>query len=252
MVMHIDDETRKQNEMAHGKKLLANNAAEIWGHASKAGQRRVIRRVHIMAELVKPTSTTRLVELGCGTGIFSQELAKTGANILAVDISPDLLAAARSRVNLPNVQFIEGDCMALEKIPDFKNVDAVVGNSVLHHLNISKALASIYTILKPGGTIVFSEPNMINPQIFLQKNIPWLKRLVGDSPDETAFVRWSLAKLMAKVGFSEIRVTNFDFLHPATPSFAVDFVEQAGKIAEKIPGIKEISGSLLITAKKPL
>lgn len=247
----IDDEVRKQHELIHGKKLLAGGAAEIWGHASCAGQRRVLRRVQRMAELIKPNSATCVVELGCGTGIFSQELAKTGAHIIAVDISPDLLGVARTRVTAPNVNFIEGDCMLLENIPGLQNVDAVVGNSILHHLNITKVLTSIYKILKPGGVMIFSEPNMVNPQIFLQKNIPWLKKIVGDSPDETAFVRGPLAYLMADVGFTDINIDNFDFLHPATPKFAVDFLEHVGKKLEKIPLVKEISGSLFIMAKKP-
>ena len=252
MTQLIDDDVRKQHELIHGRKLLAHNAAEIWGHTSLAGQRRVLRRIQIMADLIKPNSSTRMVELGCGLGIFSKELAKTEAQIIAIDISPDLLNAARARIKVSNVNFIEGDCMKLEDISCLQNTDAVVGNSILHHLNIVKALNSIYKVLKPGGRIIFFEPNMLNPQILLQKNIPWLKRLAGDSPDETAFFRRSLKHLLIKSGFTNDSVTPFDFLHPSTPTFFVDALEKIGKIMEKVPVIKEISGSLLITAVKPL
>ena len=60
---------------------------------------------------------------------------------------------------------------------------------------IEEALRDIYRVLKPGGTIYFTEPNMLNPQIAMQKNIPWIKRKLGDSPDETAFFRWPLRRL---------------------------------------------------------
>lgn len=250
MSTQVADDMRKKHELEHGRKLMVN-PAHIWGHASLAGQRRVNRRIVRMTELLRPTTNTRIVELGCGTGIFSRELAKTGAQILSIDLSPELLSMARSSVQASNVQFLEGDCMELEKIPQVSNVDAVAANSVLHHLNVPKALHSMFQVLRPGGMIVFSEPNMVNPQIFLQKNIPWIKRLAGDSPDEIAFVRWSLKKLLEQTGFVDVSVEPFDFLHPATPDFAVDVMEKIGIVLETVPVIKEITGSLFISARKP-
>ena len=50
---------------------------------------------------------------------------------------------------------------------------------------------------------------MLNPQIAIQKNIPWVKRKLGDSPDETAFFRWPLRRLLEEerdiVMFGSIR-----------------------------------------------
>src|SRR5438445_13488079 len=74
--------------------------------------------------------------------------------------------------------------------------DSVVGSSVLHHLEIQEAIREIYRVLKPSGTIYFTEPNMLNPQIAIQKNVPWVKRKLGDSPDETAFFRLPLRRLL--------------------------------------------------------
>ena len=53
----------------------------------------------------------------------------------------------------------------------------------MHHLNVKKALVEFYRVLKPGGTIYFTEPNMLNPIIAVQKNIPFIKKLMGDTPD---------------------------------------------------------------------
>ena len=92
---------------------------------------------------------------------------------------------------------------------------------------------------------------MMNPQIALQKNIPALKRRLGDSPDETAFFRWPLKKLMARTGFTAIEIKPFDFLHPAVPPKLIPFISKVGETVEKIPGLKEIAGSLYISAIKP-
>ncbi len=109
----------------------------------------------------------------------------------------------------------------------------------------------MHRVLKPGGRIFFTEPNMMNPQIAMQKNIPSLKRKLGDSPDETAFFRWSLKNLMLNTGFLAIAIKPFDFLHPALSPYLIPLVSTLGSMVEKTPVLKEIAGSLYITAQKP-
>jgi hypothetical protein len=92
---------------------------------------------------------------------------------------------------------------------------------------------------------------MLNPIILVQKNVPWIKRRAGDSPDETAFVRWSLARALRSAGFDVERLEPFDFLHPATPGVATGAVERLSGWLEAIPLIREIAGSLFIVARRP-
>jgi len=125
-----------------------------------------------------------------------------------------------------------------------------VGSSVLHHLDMEKAVSEMYRVLKPNGSVAFTEPNMLNPQIALQKNIPWLKQKMGDSPDETAFFRWSISRLLKKYNFTQIEVIPFDFLHPAIPPKLIKSVSGVGNFIEKVPLMKEIAGSLYIRAVK--
>ena len=143
-----------------------------------------------------------VLELGCGTGYFTKEIIKTGAKVTAIDISPDLLAVARKEVGAPNVVFMEENAYRMT-FPD-NHFDYIIGSSVLHHLDIPKALSEMFRVLKPGGHIAFTEPNMMNPQIAVQKNVPYIKRKLGDLPDETAFFRWQLRKLLRSYGFVDI------------------------------------------------
>jgi ubiquinone/menaquinone biosynthesis C-methylase UbiE len=170
----------------------------------------------------------------------------THAQITAIDISPALLEQAKQK--LPDVTFKVENAMELSF--DDSVFDAVYGSSVLHHLEMPTALKEFYRVLKTGGRLVFAEPNMLNPQIFIQKNIPFIKRLMGDSPDETAIVRWKMKKMLRQVGYKNIRVFPYDFLHPIVPKPLINIVSAIGKIIEKTPLLKEIAGSVIIYAEK--
>jgi hypothetical protein len=105
--------------------------------------------------------------------------------------------------------------------------------------------------LRPGGFALFTEPNMANPQIALQKNIPALKRRLGDSPDETAFFRWAIRRGFERAGFTSVTAIPFDFLHPQIPGALVPFLVPICDLAERIPLLREIAGSMVLRGTKP-
>jgi hypothetical protein len=92
---------------------------------------------------------------------------------------------------------------------------------------------------------------MLNPQILLQKNVPWLKKRMGDDPEETAFVRWRIHAHLLKAGFQKVEVTPFDWLHPTTPAPLIRMVRSLGRILEKMPVMLEFAGSLHILCCRP-
>jgi SAM-dependent methyltransferase len=239
-------EERIAKEIQHGRFLAQHGAGEIWNWESPAGKLRWARRVRMLSSHLRPGMT--VLELGCGTGYFTQELARSGADVIAIDVSPELLEIARSNCSAPNVQYQIQNASALSYSDAV--FDSVVGSSILHHLEIEEALREIYRVLKPGGTIYFTEPNMLNPQIAIQKNVPSIKRRLGDSPDETAFFRWPLRRLMEQTGYRSIQIDPFDFLHPKTPVPLIDPLNALGRFLEKMPVVSELGGSLYIRAVK--
>jgi SAM-dependent methyltransferase len=127
--------------------------------------------------------------------------------------------------------------------------DAVIGSSVLHHLDCDESFAKIYRLLKPGGTLSFCEPNMRNPQIWVTLRFRRFFPFV--SPDETAFYRENLYAMLKKAGFGGISITPYDWLHPRVPKKLIPLVSKVEKIFERTPWIKEFAGSLHITAQRP-
>ncbi len=235
---------RIENEIQHGK-YIAEHGEEIWNWSSPAGKIRWKRRIDFFTEKLN-FRDGKILEIGCGTGLFTQEIAKTNHQITAIDISDILLQIAKKRVNNNKVIFLKENAYQTS-FPD-ESFDAIIGSSVLHHLDIKQALSEFHRILKKDGFILFTEPNMLNPQIALQKSIPYLKKLSGDSPDETAFIGWKLKKELIKHNFDRISIIPFDFLHPAVLAALLPVVEPFALFLERIPILKHISGSLQICA----
>lgn len=240
---------RADREIVHGERLAQRDPELVWGWKTPAGRLRAIRRAELIASGARLGPGVLALEIGCGTGLFTEMFGQTGAQLVALDISAELLEKARSR-GIPSnkVQFLQ---KRFEDSDIGGPFDAVIGSSVLHHLDLEVALERIFDLLKPGGVMSFAEPNMLNPQILFQKNVPWLKKRMGDSPDETAFVRWRLRGLLSKAGFQRAEVKPFDWLHPALPESFVDAARRLSHTLEVIPIVKEFAGSLYVRCRRP-
>jgi 2-polyprenyl-3-methyl-5-hydroxy-6-metoxy-1,4-benzoquinol methylase len=240
---------RTEHEIQHGEWLAARDTEKIWGWDTPAGRLRAERRATLVAQGAQLKPGDHVLEIGCGTGMFTEIFAASGATIVAVDLSKDLLDKARAR-NLPKerVVFVEKPFEECDVDGPF---DAVIGSSVLHHLEIDVALRRILELLKPGGFLSFAEPNMLNPQVFMERHFQFLPIFAYTSPDETAFVRWSFARKLRSVGFADVTITPFDWLHPHTPPALIPTVKGLGGAIESIPLCREFSGSLYICGRRP-
>jgi len=239
-------------EEKHFDQLVKETGEIWWGSTTAAGLRRLQRRGRLIAKALAHMDKPKILEIGCGTGALTRAVLEEfpGVKLVSVDISSQAVENARHRYSTYlNVIFEKADATALPYAAD--SFDAVVGNSILHHLPVEAAMKESLRVLKSEGMILFSEPNMLNPQIAVEKNVPFIKKALQNSDDETAFFRWKLKNLLIRTGFEAVSVEPFDFLHPAVPKKLIPFMEGIGKIAEKTFLLKEIAGSLLITAFKP-
>jgi SAM-dependent methyltransferase len=242
---------RAGNEIAHGRWLAERDPELVWGWGTPAGRLRAQRRAGLIAAGAALRPGVTALEIGCGTGLFTELFAASGASLVAVDISDDLLARARQRRLPPErVRFVSG---RFEDAALPGGFDAAIGSSVLHHLELDDALAAMRKALKPGGVLSFAEPNMLNPQVFLERHPPFFLKdyYAYTSPDETAFVRWTFAKQLERAGFVDVKITPFDWLHPATPPALIGAVRAAGRLIERTPLAREFAGSLHILARVP-
>ncbi|MGW2586640.1 class I SAM-dependent methyltransferase [Streptomyces virginiae] len=102
----------------------------------------------------------KLLDLGCGTGKSSFELARHGFQVTGADASPQMLEVARRKQDPEDVTFLQADVRAL---PDLGRFDIVttMGEPFTHlgdESDLAKAFDCVARALAPGGLFLFDLP----------------------------------------------------------------------------------------------
>ncbi len=141
---------------------LFNLGADIyaWFTASTAWRASATELARKLDDLGK----ARIVDLGCGPGVSTFELARRlpASNLIGLDIAPRMLNEARRRrrtePSTHRITWIQADAAQLPFAD--ASVDACTGHSFLYLVaNRTAVLAEINRVLKPGGRLVLMEPN---------------------------------------------------------------------------------------------
>lgn len=103
-----------------------------------------------LVDLLAPQAGERILDLGCGTGHLTQQIAERGATVVGIDSSAEMIAQARQ--NYPKLRFALADAISYRAPEPF---DAVFSNAVLHWIQPPDAAAeSIAAALRVGGRFV--------------------------------------------------------------------------------------------------
>lgn len=102
----------------------------------------------------------RVLDLGCGTGRYSLELAALGAQVIGVDISAEMIGEARIKVTSDmDVQFVVTDISTELDLPS-SSFDMVTSTPAMCHLpDISGVFSTISKVLVPHGFAVIAGQN---------------------------------------------------------------------------------------------
>jgi trans-aconitate methyltransferase len=103
-----------------------------------------------LVQLLAPQPGERILDIGCGTGHLTQQIADSGARVLGVDRSPAMVNAARNAY--PDLQFEVADARNLPYQSEF---DAVFSNATLHWIREPEmVIQGVWKALRPGGRFV--------------------------------------------------------------------------------------------------
>jgi trans-aconitate 2-methyltransferase len=103
-----------------------------------------------VVELLKPQAGERILDLGCGPGQLTKKIAESGAEVVGLDASPEMIGQARQ--NYPELRFVLQDAAAMNYESEF---DAVFSNAALHWmLDPVAVVRGVSRALKTGGRFV--------------------------------------------------------------------------------------------------
>jgi trans-aconitate methyltransferase len=124
---------------------------QSWDPALYAARASFVHRLAAdLVDLLAPRPRERVLDLGCGAGELTERIAATGATVVGLDASPEMLDAARRRA--PRLKFVAGDGQALRFDSEF---DAVFSNAALHWMpRADDVAAGVARSLRPGGRFV--------------------------------------------------------------------------------------------------
>lgn len=123
---------------------LAAFSQEGWNHNSHY-HRFLLRHV--------PQHCQQALEIGCGSGSFARLLATRAEQVLALDVSPQMIRLAQERSQqYPNITFRLADALSWEFPPD--HFDCIVSIATLHHLPLEEMLLKMKHALKVNGVLL--------------------------------------------------------------------------------------------------
>jgi predicted TPR repeat methyltransferase len=110
-----------------------------------------------LQQVLDGLSFHKVLELGCGTGKNTAYLVEKAHQIVAVDLSEEMLNKARTKVNSPKVQFIRADLNQGWTFTDTAN-DLVTFSLVLEHISdLEPIFRKVADSLVPGGLVYIGE-----------------------------------------------------------------------------------------------
>jgi SAM-dependent methyltransferase len=161
--------------------------------------------------LAAPAPGKRILEICGHHGEYGAILAHLGAEVDSVDIAEPLVAMAKDRARVNNLEGkLRPAVMSVHEM-QFPNdtFDVVFGKASLHHLDLRLARDEIHRVLKPGGYGVFSEPVHLMPIMGRLRAMVPIKA-DAESPDEKPLSQQDLDEFCRP--FSRVEIFHFRLL----------------------------------------
>jgi ubiquinone/menaquinone biosynthesis C-methylase UbiE len=155
----------------------------------------------------------RVLDVGCGTGTLSREIARAldkgkDSQVIGVDAAAGMIAVARRKgAAIPNLRF---DAALAEKLPyPDDSFDCAVSTFFFHHVEFAlkqKALAEMHRVLKPGGRAVIVDVDV--PDSLFGKVCAWSGYLLFRQEEIRENIRGRLREALQGSDFDPVRLVS--------------------------------------------
>ncbi len=138
----------------------------------------------------------RILDVGCGDGYYDMLIAKSGAEVVGIDIHEQRLSAAQRLYRLERTEFLYMDAEKMNFAE--ASFDKAVSFCVLEHFHHDElVMKNIARLLRSGGCLVFSADSLSNPEITAQERARHKQRYAAN----TFYTVENLQEKLARAGF---------------------------------------------------
>lgn len=188
--------------------LTEGNAVQRFWHFNKQ---------LVIEQYLPPQASDRIIDVGCGSGVVSEFLAKSGAEVLGIDGNADAISFASEKFQRQNLSFRKG--LVDSQFEAEEPFDKIYCLEVLEHIYYDQGrqmLANFHRALRPEGAVFLTTPNYRS----FWPLIEWLldrSRLVPHLAQDQHveyYHRRKLCELAKAAGFTVDRVFTTCFVAP--------------------------------------
>lgn len=237
----------RPNKIQHHYDSIANVYDHHYDH--HRGRR---YHTHVSSQLMRPLPRGgKLLDIGCGTGLFVEKFVKNGGTAVGLDISGKMITRALGRC--PTSEFIVGTG---EKIP-FNNdsFDAISSLLVFSYVKDPHAMLSeSYRVLKPGGVISICTlgKKLITrgiPALYQLGEKIKIKHVVMKDFGENYYDKDEMINLFSQAGFSDVEVSWCSFAHIDMMDSLFNFAQKVEPFIEK--RVPQLAYNICVSGRKP-
>src|SRR6478672_2013017 len=207
---------------------------------------RLLWRAQSFRHIVHLLPGQTVLELGCGRGLFTQQLLRVsrGENpITIVTFNP----TGERPENLPSlVQFVNATNQP--EAQGMQQFDFIIAMDLLDADNCGWFLQNVYELLKPGGQILFYESNPWNLVLKLRRLIT---SFFGQKDPRHLLSRPKLYELVSELGFIRVFAVFNDFVYAPLNRPLIWLLRNLSILLENTPVFQTLAGAILLHAQKP-
>ena len=160
-------------------------------------------------------ATDQVIDLGCGSGIFSNYLARQGCIVTGIDGSEAMIALCKQKRTSKTARFAVGT-LPLKTLTHLPEQDVVIMSSILEYLSdMTGMLEQARLLLKPNGLLLVSIPNRrslyrkVERQLFRLVARPAYYQYIQNMATET-----TLNRQLTEAGFTPVETGYFSGQDP--------------------------------------
>jgi dolichol-phosphate mannosyltransferase len=193
-----------------------------------------------------------ILEVGAGSCRWAREISEANGNrnpICSAILNQDFYEESKHSSLPENIERIY-----LGEFPGKlreRSFDFIVAYQLLTDENAGTLLLGLKKLLKPGGQILFFDPNPWNPYYRVRRLVSKLFFLVKGAEKNESLNRVDLFTLLSEAGYIKIKILPYDFLFPPVPKILLWPMQNLSLILENFPYVRNFAGSLFIWAQKP-